>query len=249
MEGGEVVAAVLALAALAGAHLVPPALTFVRFTPRSWMLSAAGGVSVGYVFVHLLPEVAEAQVAVDERATGVLADVERHAYVTALVGLVVFYGLERAALTSRHRSHPEVDLEEPTSPGAFWLSTVSFALYNGVIGYLVVERSREADPSDLLLFVVALSLHFVINDLALREHHRRRYDRYGRPILTAAIAAGWLVGLGAEVSEAALGLIIAFLGGGVVLNVIKEEVPQERESRFVPFALGAVAYTLLLLAA
>lgn len=245
------VAALLAVIVLGVAHLLPPVLAFVRLVPRSWLLSAAGGVSVAYVFVHLLPEVAEAQAAVDERATGLVAGVERRAYLTALAGLVVFYGLERAAIVSQrlHRHEGEPEDAAVTTSGVFWLSTASFAVYNAVIGYLVVERSRAGATVDLALFVVALSLHFVVNDLALREHHRVRYDRFGRPILIAAIVGGALIGLNVEVTKAAVGLIIAFLGGGIVLNVIKEEVPQERESRFAPFALGALAYSALLLGA
>ncbi len=39
-----------------------------------------------------------------------------------------------------------------------------------------------------------------------------------------------------------------FLAGGVILNVLKEELPKERASRFRAFAAGVVAYTLVLLA-
>ena len=45
-----------------------------------------------------------------------------------------------------------------------------------------------------------------------------------------------------------LAVLFAFLGGGVILNVIKEELPQEQESLFWAFALGASLYTALLLA-
>lgn len=45
----------------------------------------------------------------------------------------------------------------------------------------------------------------------------------------------------------ALAILFAFLAGGVILNVIKEEVPAERESRFSAFALGAVGYAGVLL--
>jgi hypothetical protein len=34
-----------------------------------------------------------------------------------------------------------------------------------------------------------------------------------------------------------------------VLNVLKEELPEERQSRFLPFALGVVTYAALLVAA
>ena len=61
--------------------------------------------------------------------------------------------------------------------------------------------------------------------------------------------AGWAVGLLFDISEAALAVLFAFLAGGVVMNVLKEELPEERESRFWAFALGAALYSAVPLAA
>lgn len=230
---------------LTAAHLGAARLGFIRLEPRSQVLSAAGGVSVAYVFVHLLPEIAEAQEAIGEVAGGAIASIERHAYLFALVGLVVFYGLERAAVASRGDARRSGG--EATAPGIFWISTISFAVYNALIGYLLLERSRDSPLVELVLFALALALHMVVNDLGLRGHHKSRYDRWGRWILAAAPLVGVAVAAGWEISEAALGLVIAFLGGGIVLNVLKEELPEERESRFGAFLAGAAAYGALLL--
>lgn len=69
----------------------------------------------------------------------------------------------------------------------------------------------------------------------------------GRWFLAVAILVGWTVGLLTELSEAVTALLFVFLAGGVVLNVLKEELPKERRSRFWPFALGAAFYAALLL--
>jgi len=58
-----------------------------------------------------------------------------------------------------------------------------------------------------------------------------------------------VVGLFFEVSEAALAVLFAFLAGGIVLNVLKEEIPKERESSFAAFALGVALYAAILLVA
>jgi zinc transporter ZupT len=60
---------------------------------------------------------------------------------------------------------------------------------------------------------------------------------------------GWAVGLFFEISEAAIAVLFGFLAGGVIMNVLKEELPEERESRFWAFALGAALYTVVLLLA
>ncbi|MEV9640824.1 hypothetical protein ABZ756_08985 [Mammaliicoccus sciuri] len=44
-----------------------------------------------------------------------------------------------------------------------------------------------------------------------------------------------------------LSILSAFLAGGIVLNVMKEELPEERESSFPAFFIGMIGYTDLLL--
>ena len=235
----DALTALVAVVVLATAHLAAPALGFVHVVPRSALLSAFGGVSVAYVFVHLLPEVADAQAAVEDGAPWFVAGLERHTWLLALLGLVVFYGLERLALSSGE--------DGETAPGAFWISTATFAAYNAVVGTLAVRRAEEGDVVELALFVLALGVHLVVNDIGLRAHHRRRYDRIGRPVLAAAVVVGWLVAVLVEVPDAAIGVAVALLAGGIVLNVVKEELPEERASRFVPFAAAATGYAALLL--
>jgi hypothetical protein len=87
----------------------------------------------------------------------------------------------------------------------------------------------------------------VVTDYGLNEDHKAQYRRTGRWVLVVAVAAGFVVGAATEIPAAALAVLVAFLAGGVMLNVLKEEVPNERQSRFWAFALGMGAYAALLL--
>ena len=224
---------------LALTHLLAGNLRFLDVIPRSRWLSFAGGVSVAYVFVHVLPELEERGEAIADLF--VLNFIESHVYLVALLGFVAFYGLERFA--SRARGEGD---ESP--PGVFWIHVGSFALYNALIGYLLLHRETSGVRS-LVLFAVAMALHFVVNDYGLRDRHRERYERRGRWLLVAAVLSGLGLGIVAEVGERVVAVLFAFLAGGVVLNVIKEELPEHRESRFWAFTLGAAAYTAVLLIA
>lgn len=230
--------------ALALVHLLSPRLSFLDRAPRSVWLSAAGGVSIAYVFVHLLPEIArlqeEAVAARAEEAGAWLA--ETGLYLAALAGLVIFYGLER--LAKRRGGH---DGDSP--PGVFALHVGSFALYNAIVGYLLPEQLARNGAWGLAIYTLALGLHALVNDRGLYRHHGERYLASGRWVLSAAVALGWALGLSLELPMAYVGAALAFLGGSVVLNVVKEELPTERESRFSAFLLGAAAYAALLLAA
>jgi zinc transporter ZupT len=240
-------AALIAALALAAVHLFAPRLRFLTLVPRTSWLSAAGGVSVAYVFVHLLPELAEGQAAIEGEQAGPappLEFLEHHVYLVALIGLGVFYGVEKHSLSSRRRNSQQ-SAEDRTSDDAFWLGIASFAVYNALIGYLLLHSELE-ELTQLTLYTVAIGVHFVINDVALREHHCDVYRRVGRWLISGAVLVGWIVGIATDISERALALIVAFIAGGIVLNVLKEELPRERLAQFWPFAAGALAYTVLL---
>lgn len=230
---------------LAAVHLFAGKLRFTRSIPRSRWLSFGGGVSVGYVCLHLLPELHEAQSHIEE-ARPFFGVLKHHVFVSTLTGLLLFYALERYVQCRRGEGPKGEADQSPERDGAFWLHVASFGIYNALIGFLI-GRSGRRDLAELALFTIALALHFVVNDFGLREHHKRLYDRQGRWILAATIPAGWGVALHYRFSEAVIGLVVGFLAGAIILNVFKEELPEERESKLIPFIGGAAGYAALLL--
>jgi hypothetical protein len=224
-------------------HAFGARLRLLARAPRSIWLSVAGGVSVAYVFVHLLPELAEHQEAI--LGQGAMVAAESRIWLIALLGLGIFYGLERLA---RRGAECEREAGRGAHPprGVFWIHLASFALYNLIVGYLLLHR--ESGVAELGFYAAAMALHFLVNDHGLREQHGRAYDREGRWLLAAAPVAGWALGLVAAVPALAVSALFALLAGGVVLNVLKEELPEDRDSRFWAFALGAAGYAFLIIA-
>ncbi len=224
-------------------HLLAGRLHSAEGGPRNRWLSAAGGVSVAYVFVHLLPELARGQQVIKASELSLLGYLEHHAYLLALIGLASFYGLERL-IKSHRRKLPE---HAQSNGGLFWLHIAAFSMYNALIGYLLVHRA-PGESGDLLTFTVAMALHFLVNDFALQSHHSHLYVYRGRWVLAASVLAGWALGQATALSALAISAAVAFVAGAIVLNVLKEELPEERNSRFSFFMLGAAGYSALLLA-
>jgi zinc transporter ZupT len=247
MNSTLVVTAAIA-AGFALVHVLGVRLVFLRSVPRSVWLSAAGGVSVAYVFIHVLPELAERQegFSAAQDTQSLLQGVERHVYLLALAGLAAFYGLDRLARTSARRNEKAAGIRQ-ASTRVFWIHLGAYAIYNMLIGYLLLHR-EEQDARGLAIYAFAMGLHFVVNDQGLREQHGETYDRAGRWLLAAAPVVGWVAGLAVSVSPLAVSALFAVLAGSVVLNVLKEELPEDRESRFAAFAAGTAAYAALLLA-
>ncbi|MGD7045750.1 hypothetical protein [Jeotgalibacillus proteolyticus] len=224
-------------------HYSSKYLDFIRDKPQSRVLSFAGGIAVSYVFIHLLPELNHYQHQLEETLQeDSLRFVENHIYLIAMIGLAAFYGLERIVKTSKRMA---TDTGESSS-GVFWIHISSFFIYNAVIGYLLIREEYQG-AWEMFFYFIALSIHFITNDRALRSDHQHVYDRYGRLLLSFATLLGWGIGALFEVHEFIISILVAFLAGGIVLNVLKEELPEEKESSFAAFSLGLFSYSVLLL--
>lgn len=232
-------------------HLFAYRLAFLNRTPRSRWLSASGGISLAYVFLHFMPELAEGQALFEENH--LVSWIEFDLYGLALIGLLAFYGLERAIQLHNQAGRTESE-QETHHHGIFWVHLASFAVYNVITGYLLTQGGQAAEnhggeaASDFALFTFAfaMALHFLVTDFALRKDFKRGYMLIGRFVLCVAVVTGFTIGVFIDLPEIIVLGTIAILGGGVILNVLKEELPAERQSRFGAMLLGALAYAALL---
>jgi len=239
---GSLVAAILLAATfILGGHLE----LGVKTHRRRW-LSVAAGIATAYVFVHLLPEMAKAQEAFTKATAGSgLPFPARRVYTSALVGFVVLYALEH--LVSRFRARRrEEKVMEGKGDLVYWVHIGGFALYGGLVSYLMVDEGKRG-PHFLVLYFVAMFLHFLGADHSLRREHGGLYDRSGKWILAGTVLGGWVVGSLSSISVTVLSTLQGFVGGGVVINSMIMELPKENEGRFWPFCAGAVGYALICL--
>jgi hypothetical protein len=239
------IAPLLTIIALVIVHAYSGTGEALKRTWRHRGLSVAGGISVTYVFLDLMPGLVEQQHVIDR--LGLLPEVERHVYICALLGLIVAYAVEVATRRSR-RSNARDGVLGETSVSTYRLSVWSFTVYNAAIGYAV------ADPEDLSvqpywLFALAMGLHFAVNDHALAEHHGQRY-KLGRWLLIGGLIAGWLVGVipGLQIPTPALALVLAYIAGGTVMNILRHELPEtENDSDVGAFVLASIIYGTLMI--
>lgn len=217
-----------------------------RFWSRRRWISAAAGVSVAYVFVDVLPELAVHNRSIVE-AAGAAEPLfaEQRVYILALASFVVLYGVEHIVLAARGRRAEGVG--EGTRDAIYWLHLGGFAAYSALIGYLLVERA-ERGLAALVVYTLAMAVHFLIVDHALAEQHGDAYRHGGHRWLAASVVAGWVVGAILPLSEVTLARLFAVLAGGIVITSLRSELPDERHGRFWPFVLGAALFAALLLA-
>lgn len=243
---GSVVGALVISLLLAALHVAAPRIRRLPLVPERVTGSFAGGLAVAYVFLHLLPELAEGNEAIGEALSDVLEPtplLDLGIFLVALAGFAAFYGLERLA---RSRAATAGGAREPA--GVYWLHLGSFMIYNALITYTMALRLRTG-VAFAVLFALAMGLHFVLTDRSLEEHYPRRFPRSGRALLAAALLLGWgLDALFAPTSTVVVALLTALLGGSILLNVFKEELPSTGRSSYGWFLTGLAFYAALLTA-
>ena len=210
------------------------------FPYRVWVLLAAG-VSVSYVFLQFLLKLAQSDAVLT--ANGGSAEVVKYqAFLIALVGLVTFYGIEKALSKAARELNPEKLI------AIFWARVGLFACYNIPIGYLLQYQLVHNGLRGLALYVVAIALHLIVIDSALLRGHNGRETKMARVLLAVCLCFGWASSAFNVLSEVMLAAVLALLAGAMILVVLKEELPNQNESHFPSFALGAFSYALLLIA-
>ncbi len=250
LTGSQSILGALAVAILlAVLHLAAPRMRKLPFVPETATGSFGGGLAVAYVFLHLLPELAEGNQAIGEALSDVVEPsplLDLGIFLVALAGFTAFYGLERLA-----DAHSEDDADAgasatASSAGVYALHLGSYLVYNALITYTMALRLR-AGVVFAVLFTIAMGLHFVLTDRGLQEHYPRRFDARGRLALAAALIVGWaLAAVFAPTSTVLVALLTALLGGSILLNVFKEEIPSNRSSSFGWFLTGLSLYAGLL---
>jgi hypothetical protein len=207
---------------------------------RRWWVSVAGGVSVSTIFIDLLPEISDRQAKFSAGAYhGTSLFPEQAIYIAALLGFVLFYGLEYLVAAS---------VSPEGKPGAVFslFRVTAFAGYSSVIAYLLVHEVWDGAAS-LVLYALAMAFHLLIVDYSLSEGHYGLYESHGRWILASAVLAGWAAGIFTSIPEQWLARITGFVSGGVIMNTLVVELPEGRGGRFWPFVLAAAAYALVLI--
>jgi hypothetical protein len=231
-------AALLFAAAFLVGGRVHPFRALIR--DRRSIISFGAGMSAAYVFVHVMPELHAARQAFAESVSVTLRYEGMAIYFLALVGFLVFYGLDHL------RAHLRETVEAEQAGTSFKLHIGGFAAYVWLMAYLLVHNLEET-PVSITLYTAAIIFHFLALDHELRNEHGAAYQRTGRFILAGMVMLGWGVGLLFALPNHVLALLVSFISGAIIMNSLIMELPSEKDGRFFPFMTGGLVYGLILM--
>ena len=203
-------------------------------------LSFGAGMSIAYVFVHVMPELHAVRESFAEGMGSPLPFRGMVVYYLALVGFLLFFFMDRLGERLERADG------ETGAAHAFRLDVGGFAAYVGLMGYVLVRNLGETHTFTVF-FAATIAIHFLALDHALAAKHGSAYRRIGRFVLAGMAILGWGLGLALPMPESVIALVVAFISGAVVMNATIMEIHSEKGGHLLPFAAGGLIYGLILL--
>jgi hypothetical protein len=208
------------------------------------VVSFSVGMAVAYVFVHLLPELAAATVEfVDLDQARELPFPHLRIYGAALLGFMIFYGLENMVRWPRVMGEVEQERAETVH---IKILTFSYALYVFVVCNAMTHQFRLGG-GELALYAFAMGLHFLGFAYGLRRDSSKLYARWGRHLLATAALVGWATALLVPIPESFAYTLLGFVAGVLIMDTVTSELAGQAQGRFFAFLTGGVTYTIVLL--
>jgi hypothetical protein len=226
-------------------HIFTDKLKYFHEKLTNRIISLVSGGSIAYVLLHLVPELTHYQEVAEKAYLGTqLENIDYVTYMSALLGIAVFYGINQLSEKSERENRKRENLTRP-SLSVFILEITAFAMYNGLIGYLLQELSGD-NIGDYVVYFIVFSFHFIANNRILQLTHEDLYTRSGRWVLALSVLIGWILYETTHASDLTLAFLSSFLTGGVILNILNDELPEEKKSSFPAFLIGMAFITILL---
>ncbi|WP_226661768.1 hypothetical protein [Microbulbifer aggregans] len=205
------------------------------------ILSVSAGIGITYVFLTLLPKLAEVQALlnVTDAYTPVLP-IGLQAYLVALAGFVVFLVTANKGLAEEFKvAKARVSFGEVLIFGVF-------GLYYAQIGFLLGEWP-SGNWFGYLVLVFAFGMHFVGINFHIWKRYPRRYPKFLRWVFCACLILGWIASLIAGQLSVWTKFATMFVAGGIIIMAIREEIPPEKDAHIVCFLVSVVAATAFIL--
>lgn len=205
----------------------------------------ASGILFAFLFIHIIPELAENSETLHERLThqGISIHLELIIYFVAMLGFLIFMGISKLKpklIKSERKQMANIQ---------FYARNISYVILNALVAYTMPQRiSLGMDFA--VLFTLIMAAHLLMIDVNIEELQHRHARFFTFVIFPAVIALGWVVAYFTEPDNITLVAILsAFVAGGIVHDIFYFEFPKRDISirYFFHFGLGAIIGAALLI--
>lgn len=219
---------------MAATYILYPRFEKAASAYRHQWIPFTGGVAIGYVFLYLLPKLSDYTNSITvDGVQGVWEILDYRVYLYGLAGFTFYYFVDQ------YRTHEDRDhlLPEILQGGGFFI-------YSMLSGYVIANWSRPG-LIPVLLAGSILTLHMLAVNYQVRKWNSRVFDNYFRWLFALALIIGWCVGTFLTIPKELEIIITGILAGGIITNIMNEELPDQEPHKIRPFIAGVLLITLV----
>ena len=224
------------------AHSLNPWFRFHILSKDKAFISFAGGVSVAYVFLDMLPNLVEYNKPIGKFLINnqwLTPFTELLIYIVSLIGFLIYYAIDVFA--------ERYEIKTEDNRIVYGLHLIMFCFYNLLITYTMSLRALSG-ITVTALFTFAMALHFTLTDRKFYRLYPIKFNALGRFFLIISLLIGWLLSMLFDpINVLFVAFMIAFLAGSILLNVFREELPSRDTTSFSWFTIGVTLITVILL--
>ncbi len=215
-------------------HLAYPRLEALATPYKPIWVPLAGGIAIGYVFLYLMPKLADYTQSATAYADPSLHEFGQYRiFFYALLGFALYFAVDQSRLEGGERK-----------TGVVLVHAMAFSGYSLLTGYLLANMPRGGSLP-IVVGAPVLALHLVGINHQLRDWDRQAFDRYFRWLFAGAVIVGWTAGDFLNVSKEFLMLVTGILAGGIVANTMLEKLPAGQRHKLLPFFAGVTIFVAI----
>jgi zinc transporter ZupT len=195
---------------------------------RYRVISLAAGVSIAYLFLHLLPETYEAA-----------THLRQWVFIFLLAGFSVFHLVEKLIYQHADRQRLAWELKE--------VHSISFFVYHFIVG-IAVEDKFKVSAVEGVLFVIPITLHAFLSTASLSSIDGEVSEKpLARLLLSVSTLLGVIFAMLVPMPAVIDNILVSLIAGVLLYIIVREFIPEKEKGEPAFFAIGLAAFFVVVL--
>ena len=193
---------------------------------RYRFISFGAGISIAYLFLHLLPHTYDAAIHLEEAV-----------FVFLLLGFTLFHLSEKYIYQHIEQEKQARELKE--------IHSIMFFVYHFLVGIVFVDKF-ETGILEGILFMFPVALHTGLSQASLSKIHGEIRENIPiKIILSLSTLLGVVFAILVHVPDIMNNILVSFISGVLLYIIVKEFLPGKEKGRPLFFVLGLVLFSTL----
>jgi zinc transporter ZupT len=208
---------------LGALHYFSENLELAAEPKRFRIISFGAGISIAYLFLHLLPHTYEAAIHLEEWV-----------FLFLLLGFALFHLSEKYVYQHIRQEKRAKELKE--------IHSIIFFVYHFTVG-IVIADLFQAEILEGFLFVIPVALHVGVSTISLSKIHGEiRESVFIKVILSLSTLLGVVFALLIHIPDIVNNILVSFIAGVLLYIIVKEFLPEKEKGKPLFFIFGLLLF-------